>query len=401
MSIDFKKYINDPRNEAELCELFGDLLFFRFGDETQTGVEKDFREGLVLTREGEASLQKRNLINRIFRAWYQTNWLNTDVSDDFAGSTPRQELAAKYKDIEKGEAMLSVVMEEYIRSPLTGGDGNPHIEAIPKIFSKEALEKHGGAFMYGLSELETHKEGVVAPNYDPQFREFANMLRKIKAYAESLPSYALADMPDGLIYWRLFIENAVSGILSSLYPNDTDKQGFSKLCNTFSAIIFGHAGFQKDGKYDYIIFDHLFGNLWYALSEYDTTLISYKDVLDATSEDKVGELEAGNEMINHSRITFYLLGYLFDEKFLFPADRYFNAVEIVWQDKMTFMQNLGTSCFLFNKDKEILEPPKDISADMREAYKRYKIQHTAGNIYNIWFNPSTAFRFHDWVLKIM
>lgn len=378
----------DPRSEADLCALFSDLVFMRF-DKGLTRAK--------LNVQGEQTLLTSNLINRIFRAWYQIAWGNTGWTDAFGGETPRQELSARYPDIENGDAMLSVVLKKFITSPYMGnGIGGTRLEATPKLFTGKDLRHAGGAFLYGLAELNTHKDGVVAPNYDPGFRVFAERLKKIKTMAESLPSYALRDVPDEIVYWRFFVEDAVSNILSSLplVIRDNDRE---KLRGGFVTILLGTMGVQKDGEVEYCNIDTLFGFFWELFSRYDRELVPYKTVLHDTlpSDNKKGR---PGTQLDRSRALLYLLGYMFDEQFLFPADRYFNAVEIVWQDKMTFLNSLYTTIRIVNKNET-----KTSSDDKTDPVLRnmFDITRTMGILGNLFFNPPTCYRVHDWALAIV
>ena len=56
----------------------------------------------------------------------------------------------------------------------------------------------------------------------------------------------------------------------------------------------------------------------------------------------------------YSLNVYYNLGNLLDELLLFPADRYFGAVECVWTDKMNFMNDLAVGIYLLNNN---LKPP--------------------------------------------
>ena len=166
----------EPRNEAELCTLFSDLVFMRFNK----GLSR-----VKLNSPGEQRLRASTLINRIFRAWYQTTWGDTGWTDAFRGETPRQELSVRHPDIENGDAMLSVSLEEFISSPYIGnGGGGTRLEVAPKLFTKKDLRSAGGAFLYGLAELKIQPDGVVAPNYDPGFRAFAERLQERKWMGE-------------------------------------------------------------------------------------------------------------------------------------------------------------------------------------------------------------------------
>lgn len=377
-----------PRSEAELCALFSDLVFMRY-DQGLSHAE--------LSAGGRQTLLTSNLINRIFRAWYQIAWGDTSWNDAFAGETPRQELSALYPDIENGKAMLSVVLTEFISSPYMGNCGvGTRLEATPKLFTEKDLQRVGGAFLYGLAELKIHNDAIVAPNYDPGFRIFAERLQQIKAMAESLPSYALRDLPDEVVYWRLFIEDTSFSILSSLplIMRDNDRE---RLRNEFVTVLLGAMGMQKDGEVEYFSIDTLFGHFWTLFSHYDHELVSYKQVLrdSLPSDRKRGKKST---RLDRSRAVLYRLGCMFDEKFLFPADRYFNAVEIVWQDKKTFMNNLYVTIDTMNKNTTHAEFKDEPDPKLRELFN---VTHTMGMLENLFFNPPTCFRVYDWALAIV
>jgi hypothetical protein len=264
---------------------------------------------------------------------------------------------------------------------------------VPKLFTKKDLQSAGGAFLYGLAELKTNKIGVVAPNYDPGFRSFAERLQKITAMAESLPSYALRDMPDEIVYWRLFIEQAVSNILS-LLPVSMCRGDLPRIHEGVTSILLGSMGLQKDGEFDYCEIDRLFGFFWEVFSRYDHELMPYKEMLRSDSAPTDKELRP----LDRSHALLYRLGYLFDEQFLFPADRYFNAVEIVWQDKMTFLSNLYGSIGLMNKNETEASFDEETDPLLREMFD---IVHTTGTLENLFFNPPTCYRVHDWALDIV
>lgn len=391
MKRDFESIFPDPRSEQEMCLLFNDLLFMRLGYHTSDG-----EHGSHLSAEGQRKLVASNVVNRIFRSWYQTNWGNTDWHDDFAGHTPRQELSAYRPDIGTGDALLSILLEEKILSPLSGdGTGGMQVGAMMHLFTRSELDSAGGAFLYGLHELVKNERGIVAPNHDPDFHRFAKHMQRIKEMAESLPSYALGDMPLEVIYWRLFIEQAVVGLIAFL-PLSLDEEQRSRLHTDLVTILMSAIGLQKDGEYEYILIDTLFGYFWQAISRYDRVLLPYSEMLARRTED-VGAMmkDAGAA---HSQAMLYRLGFAFDEHFLFPADSYFGAVEIVWQDKMTFMNNLAMAYHLVNHDQS----SEDMSTEANsERYEMFGIQHTAHTLDTMWFNPPTCFRVFDKALTIV
>lgn len=384
----------DPRDEYEMCSLFGDLLFMRLDRDISN---ESHQRGLQLNAAARQKLIGSDIINRVFRSWYQTTWGNTDWRDDFAGNTPRQELSAFRPDIGTGDALLSVALEEKILSPLSGdGTGGARLEAIPRLFTRDALSVAGGAFMYGLHELEKNKRGVVAPNYDPDFRRFAQKLERVKQFAESLASYNLADLPPETVYWRLFIDHAIADVLSFL-PLSLDEKPQMRLHGDMVTILMGAMGLQKDGEFDYISIDALFGYFWHAISRCDRTLLSYADVM-SNSRDDIGK-RMENERSAHSQAMLYRLGHAFDEHFLFPADSYWGAVEIVWQDKITFMNNLGVTLHLLTHPR-FAEKEKMSKSD-RKRYTMFGMEHTLNAVSGMWFNPPTCFRVHPKGLTII
>ncbi len=397
-STDFTKHIDSPRSAHELCELFS-MLFFGRVENFYKELSSDPKvKDTHFSKIAEKSLKDHHVINRIFRCWYQTNWLHENWAGDFDGATPRQELSASISQIGTGEAMLSVAIESKFVSQGVGESWREQLEVVPRIYSRDDLKNAGGAFLYGLRELKLHKTGVVAPNFDPEFRDFAKRLRTLKTNADSLDSYTLHDMPEELVYWRLFIENAVMGILSAL-PVSFTTSNLHEAHQDFVTILLGFAGIQKDGECLYISIDKLFGYFWVILSKYDKTLVPYNEII-VTNSDEVDEVKMRNPVYAHSSAVLYLLGYNFDAKFLFPADRYFNAVEIVWQNKLTFVESLSIFYYLLNNNLSMLPPP-NTDKEMTAMYERFNIGSTSQHRDAMWFNPPTCFRFHAWTLEIV
>src|SRR3989338_6689661 len=114
-------------------------------------------------------------------------------------------------------------------------------------------------------------------------------------------------------------------------------------------------------------FDELFYNVWRICQDFDSKLLPLDKILvrDARTIPKILELENGE----YSFSVYYNLTNLLDELFLFPADRYFGAVECVWIDK--------------------------------EKFPGININEKATDIYRLWFSPPTAFRILPRTLEFM
>lgn len=374
--------IADARDEHEICALFEDMLRLRLAEDSSKAKE------VQLTDEGLRRLASSNLINRVFRSWYQLNWLYDTWHDLFVGATFRQEFSACRKDIWEGKAMLSVRL-----SP------EPPFAIEPRLVGRDELDEANGAFMFGLRQLEDRPDGVVAPNFDPDFRQFAASLVNIKSEAEAMPSYRLDDKPDWLVYWRLFLEMAASTIAKSVDPKLSVSEQ-ERLTAEISELINAAADIQNSGKMQYILTDHLCDAIWYELRKLDTTLKPFDEAPVPESQEQFTE-RTRNEREAHSMIVFYRLAYLLDAHFLFPADRYFNAVEIVWQDQDLFTQNLFVMCDLINNNKREMKPRKDADKYLEQFFANMGVSDNITNIEHIWFNPPTCFRFHDWALDIV
>lgn len=374
--------IYDARDEREICALFEDILRMRLAEGNPEDGE------LQLTDEGMRRLVESNLTNRMFRSWYQLNWLYDTWHELFPGATFRQELSACRKDICEGKEMLSVCLSL-----------EPPFAVEPYLVGRDELEEAGGAFLFGLRQLEDRPDGVVAPNFDPDFRQFANSLVNIKAEAEKLPSYRLGDKPDWFVYWRLFLDMAATAIADFLDPKLSLFER-NQLTREISELLQAAADFQKNGKMQYVLTDYLCDAIWHELRKLDATLKPFDEAPIAESEKQFVE-QVKNETEAHSMTVFYRLGYLLDAHFLFPADRYFNAVEIVWQDQNLFMQNLFMMSYLLNDNKRTLEMKDDVDVSVRQFFANAQVSGSVTDMKYIWLNPPTCFRFHDWALDIV
>jgi len=252
--------------------------------------------------------------------------------------------------------------------------------------------------LYGLDQLEKKKDGVVAPNFDPDFREFAEKMKKEKDFMSSFSSFNLHKFSEETIYWRIFIDDAAMAIVRRVQPK-LSKTDSSYACMKISNIISGLAGYQKDGELDYIMVDDLFKYIWQVFREYNSSLFSYEYFI---SEEYYKDYDKNleDEEKSKSISALYLLGYAIDEHFLFPADRYFNAVEIVWQDKTLFMDNIAILYQILNNDMKLPDPsPSEKAAD--KIYEELDIENTVYDPKSSWINPATCFRFHNWTLETL
>lgn len=127
------------RNEYETCALFADLLFMnveKFSPELTNDPNR-----IYLTDEDVALLDKTGVLNRIFRKWLQTAWLNEGDSRHFDGATPRQELAALYPDLDLGRDFITVKLQK---------NRNEKWSVAPVYFSRKMLKELGGGGVFEL-----------------------------------------------------------------------------------------------------------------------------------------------------------------------------------------------------------------------------------------------------------
>ncbi|GEM_PF-6644142 len=397
--------IDNPRSYEEVVQFFDEMLFNRLKPKAGGKNREDDQkpQALDLTSVGLEEMRKSNALNRIFRCWLQLNWLKDDFSRHFAGCTFRQELAAGYEDLSRGRAMLAVQLEETTPSPYYGTADTRvnklNRRAVPQYFTEQELDDAGGCFLYGLRQLENGSSDIVAPNFDPEFATYAYRLKKEKEYIEALPSFAMKGRSAEIIYWRIAIEQAAMALIRELEPElGFERSGY--LQRDFTAILMGLAGIQKDGETDYISVDQTIGYLWEALSGYDDQLVSYQTIIEAIEIPKfIEELDSQDEMIKHSALVLMLFGYLLDKHFLFPANWYFNALEVVSQDKTTFMQNLAGFYQLCNNR---MQPPvSSFDAEKEGIMQKMGLEKVITDPWEIWYNPPTCFRFHNWALEIV
>ena len=392
-----RDFISEARSLDELCYVFESIALGRH-DRIDPSLASEPESAILrLSPEGEKELIDKHVINRVFRAWIHATWIFDDWHEEFSGATPFQALSVGDQDIWMGEAMLSVSLERRVVSDvLRGGGAAEQLTIIPQYFDREVLARSGGAFMYGLREMERHKEGVVAPNFDPQFRDYAIRVRLVKQMAESLPSYALSDMDDGQVYWRLSFEQAASRIVADLYRN-FDLKVQAAIAKDVDSVLMSALVAQHEGKVEYVVIDHLFEPLWEILAEHDSRLVSYDRVLRA--KDSNFKKDMKDPDFAHSTAVLYKLGFFFDDMFLLPADRYFNAVEIVRQDKETFINGIVNLYQILNKAPR--SPLEERGPAPYPNWDEFKHERSVEDVLGMWSNPPTCFRFHPWTACIL
>ena len=364
-----------PINEYELCGLFEDLLFMRpekFSPELGREAE-DLK--LKLTDEDAALLDKTGVLNRIFRRWFQTTWLYEGKSDHFKGGTPRQELAELYPDLENGWDFISV--------KLSRDSGQWRI--VPCYFSKKWLQAEKNVFEFGFKNLKSYKNELAEPQLDCEFEAFVGQLLRAEKIAKKINRKMKFDN-DFVKYLMLFLETAPSNIILNCGTNiEFTKEKFGKASFALRDYIFWLFKSRGRGKDDYWDIDDVFLNCWNILMEADKNLIPYKDAIDLGR--RIHKISI-NESFKKSVESLYRLGVAFDRYFLFPLDRYFGGIEVVWTDQQAFFNELAITIGLLKKNFKI-------ERDFEAERKFLDISDIAYDIRYIWFAPSTSFRFLD------
>lgn len=370
-----------PRNEYELCGFFEDLLFMRiekFSPELRTEAENlKFK----LTDEDAALLDKTGILNRIFRRWFQTTWLYEGKSNHFKGETPRQELTGLYPNLENGWDFMSVKL-------LRDGE---QWKTAPCYFSKKWLEEERNVFEFGFKNLKSHKNKLAEPQLDCEFEVFVGQLLRAEKIAKNINRKTKFDN-DFVKYLMLFLETASSNIILNCGTNiEFTKEKFGKASFELRDYIFWLFKNQGRGKDDYWDIDDIFFNCWDILSRADKNLIPYRDVIDLGR--RIQKMD-GNKLFKKSAEVLYRLGVAFDRYFLFPLDRYFGGVEVVWTDQRAFFNELAITIGLLKKNFKI-------ERDFKAERKFLDIGDIAYDIKYIWFAPSTSFRFLDSIYRYL
>lgn len=378
--------VAEPRNEKELCQLFEDLLFMR----TEKFLAREVgKKGITLSPENIDLLGALGITSRIFRRWYQTTWHYHDfASKHFSGMTPRQELSIRYPTLATGHTYISAEMVKMGAEP----------KIIPHFFSQNMAEFTEGVFSYGKSQqLQKEKTAgktiLTSPSYDIGFKEFTLRMEEVEQDIKKYKIIQLSKISEKR-YWQLFWHDTpITLALNSelKLPHDRLIELSVALHFLFNALV------KRQGKNsgDFMSFDELFYNVWRICQDFDSKLLPLDKILvrDARTIPKILELENGE----YSFSVYYNLTNLLDELFLFPADRYFGAVECVWIDKESFLRDLMVT---FELLKNNLRTPF-LNKGHQEKYPGININEKATDIYRLWFSPPTAFRILPRTLEFM
>ncbi|MBU2635268.1 hypothetical protein KJ841_02235 [Patescibacteria group bacterium] len=366
-----------PRNEYEMCELFRDILFMKTEKFSPELEQKSDELELKLNNKDIALLDKIGVLNRIFRRWFQTTWLYEGKSKHFKGETPRQELAILYPDLENGWDFMSVKLKKE----------NEEWNIIPRYFSKKWLEEEKNVFEFGLKNFKNEKNELVEPQLDCEFKIFVDWLSRAEKVAKKInPKMEYEN--NFIKYLMLFLEMASANIVLNCRM-DLTKEKFGKASFELRKYLFWLFEKQPRGKDNYWDIDDVFFNCWDILRKADKNLVSYKDVIDIG--DRAQRIKR-NKLLKKSAEVMYRLGVSFDRYFLFPLDRYFGGMEIVWTDKQAFLNELAVTINLLKKNLNI---ERDLEAERRFL----DIGDIAYDIRYIWFAPSTSFRFLESIYR--
>jgi len=367
-----------PRNEYEMCGFFEDLLFMRtekFSPELDEAPEKS---QFKLNDKEVALLNKTGVLNRIFRRWFQTTWLYEGNSKHFEGATPRQELAGLYPNLEQGWDFISV--------KLTKDDGKWRVS--PCYFSKRWLEEEKNVFEFGLKNLKNSKNKLVEPQLDCEFEVFVDWLSRSEKVVKEIKPERIKFESDFIKYLMLFFETAPSNIVLNCKMNLSPEK-FAKASWELREYLFFLFKNQSRGKDNYWDIDDVFFNCWNILRKADKNLLKYEEAIDI--KDRVEKIRQ-NKLVQKSAEVLYRLGVAFDRYFLFPLDRYFGGMEVVWTDKQVFLNELAVTVSLLKNNLKI-------KRDFEAERKFLDIGDIAYDIRYIWFAPSTSFRFLDSIYR--
>jgi len=361
-----------PRNEYELCELFE--YFLGIKNEELEPLNRTRGNPFYLNPTSLALLSKTGIVSRIFRRWFQTNWGNQDWSKFFSGETPRQELSHRYPELLDGNIILSVKLEKYNQEWRT----RPYL-SIPKDTIND-----GGIFMSGLKNIKLQS---LAPSFDLGFKKFTEDLVLIKN--KMSPAWSRKFKNDEEGWWKIFWSQIGINLISTLKLELSTKNLLKIALETQDILNYF---IQKQGGSldDFIQIDDLFFYLWEILKKADHRLAPYEVMVDQ-NEETLDKNSKEKDFLYSTKI-FYLLGHNFDEKILFPIDRYFGGIECVWTDHKNFLGALlNTTELLRNK----LALPKNIanlSAQEKQELDYMGIKETAFDIERTCFAPPTVFR---------
>ena len=376
-----------PRDEREMCSLFEDLLFMK----TEKFIKQPRDQSpIAISARGKTLLGQLGITGRIFRRWYQTTWGSAGNSRYFSGETPRQELSVRYPDLADGHAYMNVELV-MAREP----------EIVPHFFTKDEIGKYGGAFSMGRSVFADYSKKrqklnrLTAPHFDPEFRHFLSDLEI--AEKEILDANIMQLPKDTEIrFWKIFWQDAIISFALNL-ELELPRNDIIKIGAFFHSLLDYAMANQGNGPDDFIDFDNVFRACWDILSRFDKRLLPADKIAHSKGRDSGIDALMNTKDGPYSLAVWYNLSNLFDELILFPADRYFGAVECVWTDKENFLGDLLITYELLNNNLEIKYDKKFTKE--QKTFLATGIEEKAVNIYRLWFAPPTAFRFLPRALK--
>jgi len=348
------------RNEYGLCELFEILLFGRLDKFAFDAPKKDI-DKLSLTDNEIERLCQTGIVNRIFRKWFQMNWLYEGDSKHFKGATPRQELAGIYPDLASGGDYFSVKLEKQKNG----------WKVLPCYYAKNFLQQNGGVFEFGRRRLESGGAALVEPQLDCEFGAFVGMLNLLGSFDAAKPLNVLIEAAAGNIILN-------SGI-------NLGEDEFFRLKDNFYECLVWILEHHPRGEDNFLDTDKVFFNIWNVFCGADKGLLPFTELVGTREFDE--KRAQKDKDYRKSQEALFKFGTAFDRYFLFPLDRYFGMAEIVWTEKETFMADLGmTNELLKNNFKLKRESGKQdlLNIDNMMADMRY-----------FWFSPPTSFRLLD------
>ena len=237
--------------------------------------------------------------------------------------------------------------------------------------------------------MKGQKNELAEPQLDCEFEVFVDWLSRSEKVAKKINPKMKFDNNFSK-YLMLFLETTSSNIILNCGVDiEPAKEKFGKVSFKLRDYIFWLFKNQGRGKDDYWDIDDVFLNCWDILREVDKNLIPYRDVIDLGR--RVQKISS-NKLFKKSAEVMYRLGVAFDRYFLFPLDRYFGGMEVVWTDQKAFFNELAVTINLLKKNFKI-------ERDFEAERKFLDIGDIAYDIRYIWLAPSTSFRFLDSIYR--
>jgi hypothetical protein len=274
-------------------------------------------------------------------------------------------------------------------------------KVAPSLYDKDEINKKGGIFTFGRSFLPKEVSGrekfhmLPPPNYDPGFKFFVSTLESIERQIEDSRSEKLP-LDTERRFWQIFWSDACITILLNC-EFDLSRHKLIEMSALFRGLLESTILRQGLGPDDYLSVDGIFSVAWEIFRKFDNKLLPQDEIL-SKSKEQVSRLlkkPTGPYSLN----IFYNFGNLFDELLLFPADRYFGAIECVWTDQQNFLNDLIASIYLLKNNLQPSRPDKILSKEQKKFISETNIQDKVDDIYRIWFVPPTCFRILPRFLK--